>query len=195
MSGSRDMKALPDESIIELYFERDEKAIFWTDRKYRGYLLTIAYNILGNSQDSEECLNDTYLSAWNSIPPTRPQSLKAFVAKLMRSKAVNRYEEITSQKRVPAAMCEPLSELEGLVAYVDGAEYDEKARDIGRIVSAYLEGLPDRALYIFIARYFYARRLEVIADRLDVSLSTVNKELAAMKKGLRKKLEEGGFKI
>lgn len=195
MDNKKTQSELSDERIVEMLFERQERGLYELDRKYRNYLISIAYNILGDRLDSEECLNDTYNATWNSIPPARPASLKAYVAKVIRGKAINRYNEATSQKRVPRGLCEPLGELEGIIGYVDGVEYDEMARDIGMIVSAYLEGLPDRALYIFVARYFYARRLETIAERLDVSLSTVNKELSTMKKELRQKLKDGGYTV
>jgi hypothetical protein len=95
--------ALPsDERIIELYWNRDEAAITETDRKYRSYLHTVAWNIVKDEQDCEECLNDTYLKTWNSIPPQRPSCLKAFLTKITRSIAIDRYRRERRQKRVPS---------------------------------------------------------------------------------------------
>lgn len=195
MEKKTDNGVLSDEAIVELYFARAESAINETDRKYGRYLTAVALNILGNYEDSEECLNDTYLRTWNSIPPVRPVSLKAFLAKLMRGRAINRYEEKKSQKRIPEELCHPLSELENAVECAEDAEYDEAAIAIGGLVSEYLMSLPDRRFYIFVSRYFYARGRSEIADRLGVSLSTVNKELARSKKELRQKLLEGGFRV
>ena len=195
MEKNKDNDILSDEAIIELYFARDESAINETDRKYGRYLTAVALNILGNYEDSEECLNDTYLNTWNSIPPARPVFLKAFLAKLIRGRAINRYEEKKSQKRIPEELCQPLSELENLIGCVEENEYDEAAVTIGGLVSEYLMSLPDRRFYVFVSRYFYARGLSEIADRLGVSLSTVNKELARTKKELRQKLLEGGFQV
>ena len=195
MENNESMGFMSDEKIIELYFSRDESAIDETDKKYGRYLLAIARNILGNSQDSEECVNDTYLRTWLSVPPTRPRSLKAYLSKLTRGRAINRYDELRSHKRVPADMCAPFSELENTVAYADGIEYDQTAKAIGKIIGAYLDTLPDRSVYIFVARYFYARSIAEIAGRLRVSTSTVNKELATMKKELRLRLLKGGINI
>ena len=84
--------AMSDEQIVELYWRRDERAIRETDRKYQHFLLTVAHNILRDAQDCEECLNDTYLGAWNAIPPARPKVLQAFLATIMRRTAIDRYK-------------------------------------------------------------------------------------------------------
>ena len=184
-------KVLSDEKIIELYFDREENAISETDKKYGKYLYTIAFNILNSNEDSEECLNDTYLKAWNAIPPTKPNIFRAFLAKITRTTALDRYDEAKRQKRIPAEMCVPLSDLEGFVS--DTADAD--AEDIGRIVSEYLDGISDRKMYIFISRYFFVRSIRDIAQKLGCSESTVNKELAFMKKELREKFVEEGIEV
>ena len=96
---------LEDEEIIELYWARNERAISETDKKYKNYLYTIAYNILHDALDCEECLNDTYLGTWNTIPPTRPNVFQAFISKIMRNTAIGRYNKNTADKRVPSEMC------------------------------------------------------------------------------------------
>ncbi len=92
-----------DERIVELYFERNEDAILETDRKYRPYLYTIAHNILNDRFDCEECLDDTYMSTWNSIPPKRPDILHAFLARITRNAATDRFRKNTAMKRVPSS--------------------------------------------------------------------------------------------
>ena len=183
-----------DEAIVELYWERDERAIEETDRKYGAYLMTVAYRILQSREDSEECLNDTYLKTWNAIPPSRPSILRSFLSKIMRGTALDRYDERTRKKRVPAELCIPLSEVEALLP--DLTEDDEaEARQISRILSAYLDGVNDRSLYMFVSRYFFVMPVREIAERLGVSESTVHKDLAAMREELRERLAEGGILV
>ena len=183
-----------DETIVELYWARDERAIEETDRKYGAYLMTVAYRILQSHEDSEECLNDTYLKTWNAIPPSRPSILRSFLSKIMRGTALDRYDERTRKKRVPAELCIPLSEVEALLP--DLTEDDEaEARQISLILSAYLDGVNDRSLYMFVSRYFFVMPVREIAERLGVSESTVHKDLAAMREELRERLAEGGILV
>ena len=183
-----------DEAIVELYWERDERAIEETDRKYGAYLMTVAYRILQSHEDSEECLNDTYLKTWNAIPPSRPSLLRSFLSKIMRGTALDRYDERTRKKRVPAELCIPLSEVEALLP--DLTEDDEaEARQISLILSEYLDGVNDRSLYMFVSRYFFVMPVREIAERLGVSESTVHKDLAAMREELRERLAEGGILV
>ena len=185
---------IADETIVDLYWDRDERAIEETDRKYGAYLMTVAHRILHSREDSEECLNDTYLKAWNSIPPARPGVLRAFLSKIIRGTALDRYEERTRKKRIPAELCVPLSEVESLLP--DSASDDEaEAREIAAILSAYLDKTTDRKLYIFVSRYFFVMSVREIAEKLGCSESTVHKELAAIRQELREKLAEGGILV
>lgn len=185
---------LSDETIIELYHRRDETAIPATDRKYRSYLYTIAQQILNNAEDSEECLSDTYYKTWNAIPPAMPRIFRAFLAKITRNTAFDRRDSAQCQRRVPASLCDSLSDFESFLPSVSMDKLLE-ARTIAKIISAYLDQLPDRRLYIFISRYYFLSPIRHIAEKLHVSQSTVNKELAAMKRELRKQLENGGIDL
>ena len=140
---------LSDESIIELYWLRDEKAIEESDVKYGKYLISIAYNIVRDKLDCEECLNDTYIGAWNSIPPSRPDSLKAFLATITRRIAINRYHAKQKKSTVPSEMTVALSELENFLSddKITEAEFD--ARRLGEIISGYVMSLPERKRFIF----------------------------------------------
>ena len=186
---------LADEQIIALYFAREEAAIAETDRKYGSYLLTIAKNILTSKEDSEECVNDTYHKAWNAMPPAQPRVLRAFLAKITRHTAFDRYDEATRLKRIPQEQTVSLSDFEGILPDTASPENELEARELGRVISAYLEALSDRRLYIFLTRFFYVMPIADIAEKLGCSQSTVHKELAAMKQGLRQKLCQEGYEL
>lgn len=184
---------LSDEQIIDLYFAREERAIEETDRKYCHYLHTVAYNILANEQDVEECLQDTYLKTWNSIPPERPSVFRAFLAKITRNLSLDRYEYDNRKKRVPTGACVPLDEVREFVP--DGSDLDRElqARVIGQVITDYLDSVPDRRMYVFVSRYFFALSIPQIAKRLSCSQSLVSKELAEIKRELRILLAKEGI--
>lgn len=185
----------PDEDIVDLYWQRDETAIRETDRKYGRYLFTISYNVLHDRMDCEECVNDTYLGAWNSIPPTRPQFLQVFLSKIIRNISVNRYKKNTAGKRIPSELTVSLDELHEGINY-DGFSDDEFAtHELGRILNQYIVTLTDRQEFIFVCRYYYSDRIADIATMLQVSENTVNRELASIRQGLRERLEKEGYSL
>ncbi len=185
---------LPDEKIIDLYFDRDERAIDETDLKYRKYLFTVAYNILYSNEDCEECLNDTYVGAWNTMPPQRPLNLKAFLTTILRRNAINRYREAQMQKRVPSNLTSALEELDYMLSG-DTVDDEVDAQRLGEIISAYLKTLSKRQRYIFMSRYYMAESIDKIASDMSVSKSTVNKEIALIKEGLKNALEKEGYEV
>ncbi len=186
-----DPYAMSDEMIVELYWKRDEQAIKETDLKYKSYLLTIAYNVVGDAHDSEECLNDTYIGAWNSIPPTRPKLLSAFLATIMRRKAIDCYKLKTRQKRISSEMTVALSEVEDIISHDDGISTD--TAELGQILSDFVRSLTERKMFIFMSRYYSAHPIKAIAKRLSCSESTVHKELAAIRNELKDKLKSEGY--
>lgn len=184
---------LTDQQIIALYFGRKEAAIDETERKYGSYLLAIAQNILHSREDSEECVNDTYWKAWNTIPPTRPDFFRAFLAKITRRTALDRYDEAKRQKRIPRELVASLSDFDGVLPDATFPEETLETRELGRIISAYLDTVSSRRLYIFLRRFFFMMPIAGIAKKLGCSQSTVHKELAAMKRELRQKLIQEGY--
>ena len=182
---------MSDEQIIELYWERDEQAIKETDAKYKSFLLSVAYNIVYDKGESEECLNDTYLDVWNSIPPSRPTVLKAFLATLMRRNAIDRYKARKRKKRVASELTVSLSEIADLGCDDESVSADE----LGRIISDFCRSLSDRRLYIFMSRYCIARPIKEIADLLGCSVSTVKKEISLIKRDLKESLEKEGYSL
>lgn len=188
-------ETMSDEKIVDLYFSRDENAIKQTDLKYRKYLLGVAEYFVHNAQDSEECLNDTYLGAWNSMPPARPKILQAFLTSIMRRVAVSCYRTKNSKKRIPAEFIDSLSDLDDIIDENEDMEREYNARELGECISSFVRSLSERQIYIFVGRYYFLRSVGEIADALGVSRSTVNKEIAAIKTGLRQKLESEGYSI
>ncbi len=183
---------IADEKIIELYWKRDEDAIKATDAKYGKMLLRIAYNILHDKLDCEECQNDTYLKIWNRIPPTRPQVLPSFISKIMRDIAIDRYKKKRSQKQIPSELTVSLEESQDLIA--NGALIDDEraAAELSALVSNYIRTLSKRQRYIFIGRFYFCETLEHIGTDLGVSASTVGRETEKLKKGLKEHLERNG---
>lgn len=192
---TKETATMNDEQIVELYWQRDEQAIKQTDIKYKKFLLSIAYNIVHDTCDSEECLNDTYIGAWNSIPPARPTFLQAFLATIMRRTAIDCYKARKRQKRIASELTVSLSEVEDFIADDDDMYSETDAKELGQVISDFVRSLSDRRMYIFMSRYYIARPIKEIARLLDCSESTVNKEIAVIKRDLREKLEKEGYSL
>ena len=186
---------LCDEKIIELYWQRDEEAIEATDFKYRKYLYKIAYNVVRDNVDCEECLNDTYLGTWNAIPPSRPSFLKAFLTTILRRISIKRYHSNLRKKVIPSEMTVSLSELEDFIVGDGDVSDDFDAANLGEIISSFVRSLSKRRQFIFMSRYYVAEPIDVIARDLGLSRSTINKELAAIRSALKDKLESEGYSI
>ena len=186
---------IDDESIIELYWNRDESAIEETDFKYKRYLWRIAYNILHDEPDCEESLNDTYLGVWNAIPPSRPNVFKAFITVIMRRTAIKRFHSKTRKSAVPSEMTVALTELEDIVTDGDDVESAFDTEKLGQVINEFVRSLSDRKRFIFISRYYEAEPIDNIAKELSLSRSSVNKELASIRTALKAKLESEGYSI
>ena len=186
---------LSDEQIIDLYFAREERAIAETDRKYCQYLYAVAYNILANEQDVEECLQDTYLRVWNSVPPERPRLFHAFLAKITRNVSLNRYKAAKRQKRVPCEVSVSLDELGECVSEHTDLAHEVHSATVAQVLNRYLDGVSERRMYVFVSRYFYSLTIPQIAKRLSCSIALVNKELAAIRRELREVLKKEGIEI
>ena len=186
---------MDDEKIVALYWERDEKAIEETDFKYKKYLFSIAYNVVHDRLDCEECLNDTYLGAWNAMPPSKPNVLKAFLTIIARRIAIKRYHSNLRSNIIPSEMTVSLSELEDFVAGDEDIGADFDAQRLGRVISDFVRSLPERRQFIFMSRYYLADPIDTIASDLSLSRSMINKELAAIRSVLKEKLESEGYSI
>ena len=186
---------MDDSRIIELYFARDERAIEETKAKYGRLLSSVAFGILGSRADSEECESDTYIKAWNSIPPARPVLLQAFLATIMRRTAIDCYKAKKRQKRVASELTVSLSEVEDFISDDDDMYSETDAKELGRVISDFVRSLSDRRMYIFMSRYYFARPIKEIARLLECSESTVNKEIAVIKCDLKGRLKKEGYSV
>lgn len=162
---------MTDLEIVELYWTRSEEAISRTMERYGGYLLKLAMNILHLREDAEECVNETYLSAWNQMPPDRPRKLLPYLGRIARCLALNRYDYMKAQKRCEDLTLQ-LSELEECLSAPDStlSGYEEKA--LADAISAFLRGLDEESRNMFIRRYWYSDSIGEIARRYHVRVST-----------------------
>jgi len=186
---------MEDTAIIDLYWKRDERAIVETDQKYGKYCHTVAYNILNDVEDSRECVNDTWLRAWNSMPPGRPSVLRAFLAKITRNLAFDRYRAHNAAKRGSGAMEAVLEEL-AECADLSGnwnAEEAYAAKELKEAINRFAGQLPGRECDLFVRRYFFAEEISAIAGRYRMTENNVTVSLSRTRKKLRKYLQEGGF--
>ena len=186
---------MEDTAIIDLYFERNEKAIEETDRKYGNYCYTVADNVLNNREDSEECVSDTWLRAWNSMPPKRPSVLRAFLAKITRNLAFDRYRARNAAKRGSGMMEAVLDEL-WECADVTGnwnAEEAYEAKELKEAINRFANSLPERECSLFVRRYFFVEAIPDIAKRYQMTENNVTVSLSRTRKKRRKYLTEGGF--
>lgn len=182
-----------DEALIDLFWRREESAIAQTDEKYGPYLHTVARNMMSDRRDQEECVNDTYLGVWNSIPPARPNGFKAFLTTVLRRVCINRYHSNRRKKEIPSELTLSLGELEPILTDGRDAEAAFDAKNLGRVISDFVAGLSQRRQYIFMRRYYLAVPIGQIAGELGLSRSMVNKELAAIRLSLKEKLEKEGY--
>ena len=183
---------MDDEEIIERFRGRSESAINAVSDKYSQYLRAIAFNIIGNSQDAEEIVNDTYNSLWNAIPPERPKDLRAFAGKIARNLSINRLERETAAKRGSGQIALILHELEKCLGdnSFDTAAESEAISDA---LNSFLAAQSEENRVIFVSRYWKAVSLEEIAGGLDITVGKAKSILLRMRKKLRKHLESEGI--
>lgn len=186
---------MEDTKIIELYNNRDESALFETDAKYGGFCFTIAFNILNDKSDSEECVNDTWHRTWNSIPPARPSNLKGFLGRITRNLALDRYKYFHRKKRGGNETELALEELGVSVSDYRSPEDEVLLKELGKRISLFLEGLSDRDKNIFIARYYFVYPVSEIAKRLSLNEKYVANILSRTRVKLKKYLMKAGYEL
>lgn len=184
---------MDDGSILELFFSRSEAAISATAEKYGKYCYNIAYRILSSAEDSEESVNDTYMAAWNAIPPRRPDVLSAFLGRLTRNISLDKWKRRSAQKRGGGEV--PLA-LEELVECIPGGEDPEavcQKRELVRCINRFLAALPETERKIFTSRYYHLRSAQQIAETYGFTLSKTASMLHRTREKLGKYLMKEGF--
>ena len=184
---------MDDSKIIELYFARNEQAIRETASKYSKLCHSIAYNILNNHEDSEECVNDTYTGVWNAIPPTRPNNLMAFVCKIARNLSLKRLEFIKREKRSASI----LISLEELEAVLPDERYAPNVSDeeVGKLISEFLYTQKEEVRNVFIRKYYFFDSIGEIAERYSFTESKVKNMLFNTRNKLKDYLIKEGIEI
>lgn len=184
---------MQDDKIVSLYLKRDETAIRETEKKYSRYLTKIAYNVLADWEDSSECVNDTYLKAWNSIPPHKPELLSIYLGKITRQVSIDALRKRKSKKRQASEYLLTLSELGECLSAGNTTEQDADLHLLSGAINSYLYTLSDEARDIFIGRYYFMDSIREIASYYNMSQSKVKSMLHRIRIGLKKHLEQEGF--
>ena len=186
---------MEDLKIIELFFERKECAIAETERKYGHYLSKIAYNILFDTEDSEECVNDTYMKTWNIIPPQKPKVLRTFLGKITRRLAIDVFRKKHAEKRGNSEFALSLSELDECIPDKLSAESEFEQKELSESINRFLSSLSGENRDIFICRYFYSDSIKDIASFFGTSESKIKSSLFRSRKALKEHLEKEGFSL
>lgn len=186
---------MEDKEIIELYFRRDEGAIAETASKYGGLLSRIAGNILRNTEDEKECVNDTYLKAWNTIPPNEPRSLPCYLGRITRNMALNMLERKNALKRGNGHIEAALEELEECIPSKDSVQEKAEENALTEIINKFLEDLPKKSRVIFVKKYWYMESVKEIASELKIGESSVKVTLMRTRQKFKEYLEKEGVDI
>ena len=188
-----EVNIIDDIKIIDLYFERNERAIKETDIKYGKLCHKIAYNVLNNHQDSEECVNTAYLEVWNRIPPTRPAKFKVYISRIVRSTSIDRVRHLTAKKR-SADMVMALDELTEVLPDERHAP-ERNDEEIGKLIRIFLRKQKEEVQRVFVLKYFYFESNRTIAEKYGFTERKVTNMLARTRNKLKKYLIEEGIYI
>ncbi len=183
---------MQDSQIVELYWARSEEAIAVTEQKYGRMLFSISVRLVPTAEDAQECVSDTYLTAWNSMPDARPVYLGAFLSKIVRAHSIDKFRHETRDKRGGADIADELGEF---ISSDFDIQSEYEARRISGLINSFLYSISEEKRYIFVRRYFYSESVEQIADTLAISQSKVKTLLFRMRKSLGKILEREGVDI
>lgn len=186
---------MEDEEIYQLYWRRSEQAITATHEKYGGWCQGIAYRILNAREESEECVSDTYFTVWNRIPPQKPRIFRAWLGKITRNLALDRYRYLTAEKRGGTETALALEELNGCVSGVETPEGQLDAKEVTLVIRAFLDGQPEPQRSIFLRRYWHMSAIRDIAAAYSMSESKVTSLLFRQRKQLKTMLEKAGIDL
>ena len=183
---------ITDTDIIDLLFARREDGLNHVAKQYGKECHRIARNVLGSEQDAEDCVNDTYIRVWNSIPPARPKSLRAFILTVTRNLAIDKLRTNRAGRRIPADVCIPLAELE---EHLEGIAISDEQRmeDLRRIINEFLDSLSQKDAALFVRRYWYLDSVRRLSEISGYSENNVYQRLFVMRKKLRDRLIKEGY--
>lgn len=184
---------MDDRDILELFFRREESAIDRVREQYGAYCAAIAGNILDSGQDVEEVLSDTWLQAWNTIPPQKPVYLKLYLARIARNLAFDRFRGMCREKRGGGSITLALEELKECIPAAGGPESALEKQELVRAVNGFLRRLPQRDRDIFLRRYFSVEDTSAIARRYRLSEAGVRTVLSRTRRKLKDYLEKEGY--
>ena len=185
---------MEDKQIIELYFQRNESAITETACKYGAYCQKIAMNILSIREDAEECVNDTYHSVWNQIPPTTPDSFQSFLGRITRNLSISRFRSLRAKKRY-AGMELMLSELEECIPTSDTVERTIEGKELTGYINEWLTALPEQEAILFLRRYWYSDSVKDLAKKTNTSAAQMAQTMLRLRKSLKAYLKKKGVTI
>ena len=184
---------MDDKRIVDLYWQRSEDAISETASKYGKYLYSIAYQILSNTQDAEECVNDTYTGAWNTMPPHRPSVLSTFLGKITRRISIDLWRKYSAEKRGGGETNLVMDELEDCASEPTAVEMVIERKEMARIIREFLDALPVTERRVFLRRYWYMDSIANIASDYDFTESKTASMLHRIRSKLREKLKSEGY--
>jgi len=186
---------MKDAEIVALYWQRDERAIAETAARYAAYLTKIACNITADAEDSRECVNDTYLAAWNSMPEQWPNVLSTYLGRIARQIAIDRLRRRTSQKRGASEYALSLAEMEDCIPDRRTPETALEARELDTAINDFVRSLPETAQRVFIGRYYFFDPVKTIASYCGISEANVKTTLYRSRQKLKAHLGKAGFKL
>ena len=184
---------MEDARIVELYWARSEKAIAETSEKYGKYCYAIAYNVLANHEDADESVNDTYLDAWNNMPPHRPAILSTFLGKITRRISIDKWRGRTAEKRGGGEIVLALDELSDCVPSSHNVEQEIEAAELAKVIDNFVMSLPLMDRRVFICRYWYLDPISAISQQFGFSESKVKTMLYRQRQRLLSRLEREAF--
>lgn len=185
--------ATEDQEILLLYQHRDQQALKETEAQYGTLCRTVAHNILGSREDAEECVSDALLNAWNAIPPAKPRNFCAYLLRLVRNHAINRYHANRSAKRGDGHLPQALEELSECVPSRDNVESELDRRAVLQSIIRFLDQLPEQQRHLFVRRYWYASSVTELATDFGMTENHVSVTLSRIRKRLHAQLEKEGL--
>ncbi len=186
---------MEDREIVELFFARDEQALKEVSRKYGSYCHSIADHILGNHSDAQECVNDTWMKAWNAIPPQKPENMSSFLGRIARNTALDRWRHETRQKRGGMNFDAVLDELSECVSGSSDPEGEVSRKLLAEEIGEFLRGLAKTDRVLFVLRYWHAYSIPEIAEKTGISENNISVRLSRVRGKLRTYLKKRGYDI